>query len=323
MKTMKWLVRREFWEHRGMFFWAPLIAAGLIVLAVAAASFKGSSTINEKVQFDVNGHTMVTSVKGLPAPMVEKLGDVMAATYMVTAAPLIMLLTFTLFFYCLGAMYDERRDRSILFWKSLPVSDTETVASKVGTALVVAPLLYIGIGIALALVALLLGALTLTAHGINLFPTLFSNSSLYLSPLMIVGVLPVYALWALPTVGWLMMVSSWAKSKVFLWAVGVPLMLLAVLAMLEVAFGIRLNVGWFAENIVARGLGGLVPGVWLGFEEIDPENVITMVNDTPDFTGLFTESWRTLAGLNVWVGAAAGVAMIAVAVRMRRWRDEG
>lgn len=323
MNTMKWLVRREYWEHRGMFFWAPLIAAGLIVLAVAAASFKATNSISEKVQFDVNGHTMVTSVKGLPAPMVEKLGDVMSATYMVTAAPLIMLLTFTLFFYCLGALYDERRDRSILFWKSLPVSDTETVASKVGTALVVAPLLYIGIGIALALVALLLGALTLAAHGINLFPALFGNSSLYLSPLMIVGVLPVYALWALPTVGWLMMVSSWARSKVFLWAVGVPLMALAVLAMLEVAFGINMNVGWVAENIVARGLGSLVPGSWLGFEQIEPENVVTVVNDTPDFTGLFTASWRTLTGLNVWIGAAAGAAMIAVAVRMRRWRDEG
>jgi ABC-2 type transport system permease protein len=323
MKTMKWLVRREYWEHRGMFFWAPLIAAGLIVLAVAAASFKASSNMSEKIQFDVNGHTMVTSVKGLPAPMVEKLGDVMSATYMVTAAPLIMLMTFTLFFYCLGAMYDERRDRSILFWKSLPVSDTETVASKVGTALVVAPLLYIGIGIALALVTLLLGALTLSVHGINLFPTLFSNSSLYLSPLMIVGLLPVYALWALPTVGWLMMVSSWARSKVFLWAVGVPLMALAVLAMLEVAFSIDMNVGWFAENIVARGLGSIVPGSWMGFAEIDPENVITAANDVPDFTGVFTASWATLTGLNVWIGAVVGAAMIAVAVRMRRWRDEG
>ena len=39
MKTMKWLVRREFWEHKGMFFWAPIIAAGLIVLAVLAATF--------------------------------------------------------------------------------------------------------------------------------------------------------------------------------------------------------------------------------------------------------------------------------------------
>lgn len=323
MKTMKWLVRREYWEHRGMFFWAPLLAAGLIVLAAVAASFKASANFNDQIQFDVNGHTVTTKVNGLPAPLVEKLGDVMSASYMVTAAPLIMLMTFTLFFYCLGSMYDERRDRSILFWKSLPVSDTETVLSKVGTALVLAPLLYIGIGVALAVVTLLLGSLTMSAHGINLFPVLFSNSSLYLSPLMVIGVLPVYALWALPTVGWLMMVSAWARSKVFLWAVGVPLVALAVLAMLEVAFSIKLNVGWFAENIVARGLAGLVPGVWLGFAEIDPEDVITMVNDTPDFTGLFTASWRTLTGLNVWVGVAAGAAMIAAAVRMRRWRDEG
>ena len=33
-------------------------------------------------------------------------------------------------FYCLDALHGERRDRSILFWKSLPVSDLTTVLAK-------------------------------------------------------------------------------------------------------------------------------------------------------------------------------------------------
>src|SRR3546814_20822192 len=47
---------------------------------------------------------------------------------------LVVVLGFVVFFYCLGALYDDRRDRSILFWKSLPVSDASTVLSKVFSA---------------------------------------------------------------------------------------------------------------------------------------------------------------------------------------------
>ncbi|MFD2365690.1 hypothetical protein [Pseudoduganella sp. GCM10020061] len=321
MKTMKWLVRREFWEHKGMFFWAPLIAAGLIVLAVAAASIKGATQMDNVVE--INGHVVTTKVNGLPQEAVETVGTVLSATYLVAAGPLLLLMTFALFFYLLGAMYDERRDRSILFWKSLPVSDSQTVLSKVAAAMVVVPLIYLVISIAMAAISLMIGSLAMMSKGINLFPVLFSEPSLYTGPLMVLGLLPVYILWALPTVGWLLMVSSWAKSKVFLWAVGVPLMLLAVLNMLTVAFSLHWDLEWFGVNVILRALGGLVPGMWLGFEGLDADAFIHTADKAPDFTGLFTASWGTLAGANVWIGAAAGIAMIAVAVRMRRWRDEG
>jgi ABC-2 type transport system permease protein len=320
MNTMKWLVRREFWEHKGMFFWAPLIAAGLIVLAVLAASFKGSTQLGDVVQ--VNGHTVTTQVNGLPPAAVEAVGTVLSATYLGAAGPLMLLMTFALFFYLLGAMYDERRDRSILFWKSLPVSDSQTVLSKVASALVLVPLLYIGISIVMAILSLMIGSLALLSHGINIFPVLFSKPSLYTGPLMVIGLLPVYILWALPTVGWLLMVSSWAKSKVFLWAVGVPLMLLAVLNMLNYGFGLAWDLEWFSRNVILRGLGSLVPGIWAGFADMNVA-LAEGADKVPDFTILFTASWGTLAKPNVWIGAAAGIAMIAVAVRMRRWRDEG
>ena len=58
------------------------------------------------------------------------------------------MLGFVVFFYCLGSLYDERKDRSVLFWKSLPVSDRDTVLSKALSALVVAPTLAIAVGIA-------------------------------------------------------------------------------------------------------------------------------------------------------------------------------
>jgi len=34
MKTFYWLVKREFWEHKGGFFWAPVIS-GIVFLELA------------------------------------------------------------------------------------------------------------------------------------------------------------------------------------------------------------------------------------------------------------------------------------------------
>jgi ABC-2 type transport system permease protein len=81
--------------------------------------------------------------------------------------PVLMVLGFLVFFYCLGALHDERRDRSLLFWKSLPVSDYTTVMSKLLLAVVVAPLITMGIAIVLGLVMLVAACVMLLTHGTN------------------------------------------------------------------------------------------------------------------------------------------------------------
>lgn len=67
---------------------------------------------------------------------------------------------------------------------------------------------------------LLIVGIVFAVTGANLFGLILSNANFYLAPLRLIGLLPVYLVWALPTIGWLMMVSAWARSKVFLWAVG-------------------------------------------------------------------------------------------------------
>jgi hypothetical protein len=155
--------------------------------------------------------------------MRTRIAETLSQAYMVSAMPVLMVLGFLVFFYCLGALNDERRDRSLLFWKSLPVSDLTTVLSKLLLAVVIAPLITLGIGIVLSLVLVLAACFMLLSHGTNLFGALLSSPDFYLTPLRMIGLLPVYILWALPTVGWLLMVSSMVRSKVFLWAVGTPL----------------------------------------------------------------------------------------------------
>lgn len=319
--TMKWLVRRELWEHRGAFVWAPLAVAAVLVLLIGGGFLYALAASG--FEFQVDGHTMV-AIDGMPPPMRDKLAAVVASSYLAITAPLFLVLPVVVFFYCLAALYDDRRDRSILFWKSLPLSDAETVLSKALVALVVAPLVTIAVGIGAALVLLVLGLVAGAVRGVNLIAPVMANVDFYLSPLYLLGFLPLYMLWALPTVGWLLLVSSWARSKVFLWAVGIPLVTLALLAWFDFLVGrfagLSVNYQWFGEQVVARMLGGLMPGGW--FEHVD-RALLDQQNRGFDGPLLLRLSYGTLASPAVWVAAAAGCAMVAGAVRLRRWRDEG
>jgi len=322
MKTMKWLLRREFWEHKGAFFWAPLvIAAAMVILMGGGFAYSMAFGSTEHIQFQ--GHNVV-AIQGFPPALRYKIAHIAASGYLGIAAPLFMVLAVVVFFYCLAALHDDRRDRSILFWKSLPLSDRDTVLSKVVTALCVAPMITIAIGVATSLLLLLIGMVAAASKGLNLFAPVLMEPSLYLSPLYLLAFLPLYILWALPTVGWLLMVSSWARSKVFLWAVGIPLVSLVLLTwlnfMISPVSSMQIDIDFIGEQIVARMLGGLLPGVWLS--EVDGSRFSHM-QEGLDAMLLLGESYRTLATPGVWLGAIAGVAMIFGAIRMRRWRDEG
>ncbi|HJV01430.1 MAG TPA: hypothetical protein VJ752_12855 [Burkholderiaceae bacterium] len=311
MNTMKWLIRREFWEHKGMLLWAPLAAAALIALLAGTALLLG--------------HNFTYEVNGVGGPIGDivveghaRTGMAAAMTrhYMAAALPLFMMLGVLVFFYCLGALHDERRDRSILFWKSLPVSDRATVLSKVALALVVAPLIVIAIGTVESLLLLLAACGMLLIHGSNLFGEVLATPDLYLAPLRVVSLLPVYMLWALPTVGWLLMVSSMARSKVFLWAVGGPLLAAMLMGWADKVLHLGVNSAWFMHTIVARILLGVAPGSWFLFTNLEDHQL--MRGDS-----VVSSSWASLGQPGLWIGAAAGVAMIAVAVWMRRRREEG
>jgi ABC-2 type transport system permease protein len=319
MKTMKWLIRREFWENKGMFFWAPIVVSVLLVLAFGGSMIYG---VTQGTLHIDGGRSLSEAMAGMTSDQQGKLATAIAGGYMAVSAPLYIMFSVVAFFYCLGALYEERRDRSILFWKSLPVSDAQTVASKIATALLVAPLITIVASTVMAVVLLLTLCTSLAAVGVNLFGAVMSNAVVYQSPFLMLALLPVYVVWALPTVGWLLMVSSWARSKVFLWAVGAPLLLMGVAKWATHLYNLSWNVDWFNKYVVLRTLGGLFPGNWLMFEKIQPQELI-MSEQHVHIGTLVERSWSTLASPAAWIGAAVGIAMILVAVRMRRWKDEG
>jgi ABC-2 type transport system permease protein len=327
MKTMKWLLRREFWEHKGSMFWAPVLLAAIVLVTITGTLVYGLAVHGIHATFNGQEVRHLGVLRGMPQELRSEFVTATTSSYLVSAAPLFILLAFVAFFYCLGALYDERRDRSILFWKSLPASDQMTVLSKVITAACVAPLITAAAATALSLALLVVACTTLAFNGLNLFGMVLASPYLYLAPLALLSLLPVYVLWALPTIGWLLLVSSWARSKVFLWAVGTPLIALVLAKwasfVMSGMFGSDGNLVWIVRDMVARALGGLIPGIWFSYKEVDPTLLVSASHKGPDLASIVSQSWLTLAGPDVWVGVAAGALMIFGAIRMRRWRDEG
>ena len=324
--TMKWLLRREFWEHKGSMFWAPLIVGALLVVLLGSILSYAIMAHGIPAHMSVNGRWLDDAHLDAALPKTVMMAAALTnGAFVGMSAPLFAILTGVIFFYCLGALYDERRDRSILFWKSLPVSDPMTVLSKAVTAMVVAPAITIALAVVTALALILIACIVLSTQGMNLFPALLTSRELYLLPLRAVALLPVYVAWALPAVGWLLLVSSWAKSKPFLWAVGAPVVTLVVLkwinAALESFSGQTLLLADYASDVVARILGGIVPGIWFTFPGVAA--AIHRNGQVTDLTNVVSQSYMSLAGPDAWIGVALGVAMLYAAVRMRRWRDEG
>jgi len=317
---MKWLLKREFWEHKGGFFWAPIVVS-VIVTVITAFTILVGVTQGVKSTIVINGETVTNLAERFSPEQKATAVEHLASTYMVSAVPLLFVLSFTVFFYCLSALFDERKDRSVLFWKSLPVTDSATVLSKVAVALCLAPLITLGLAIMLAIVNLTFLTIGAGAAGVNIAGELVGSTSLYMAPLQIAALFPIYVLWALPTVGWLLMVGAWARSKPFLWAVGAPLLAMGLIAWFNKMFSFGWQLEWFWLNIVGRGLLSLAPGSWF---VLSGENIAVPGGmQEPQMNSLVTLSWAQLATPNLWIGVTVGAAMIYAAIRLRRWKDEG
>jgi len=314
----KWLLRREYWENRGGFFWAPLITGAIIVglnliLAVIGSIAARRSMGSSGFVFDEQDPHQVGQALGAMGDGMLLVGVLLACT----------VLAFVVFFYALGSLYDDRRDRSVLFWKSLPVSDSQMVLSKAAWALVLAPVWAVGVGLLIGVALWVISALTITLNGMPAAHAVFTQSH----PLKIIfGVLaslPVYMAWALPTVGWLMFCSAWARSKPFLWAVLVPVLACVVISMMTILPGVDVPHDKVWYTLVYRGLLSVVPGGWFPVigGAVDQSVDINTPNDLAAAFDL-TRSWHAFATADIWIGAVIGVAFIAAAIRLRRWRDE-
>jgi len=319
MNTLPLLLKREYWEHRGGMLWAPIWITGVFLLItvlgiVTAEVFRGHVQMHSGFSLD--------QLRGdLAATDFADAGQGLDVVQMMLASFASVGVFFVSFFYLLGALYDDRRDRSVLFWKSLPLSDRDTVLSKVASAVVVAPLIATAAALLTMFGFLLIASGLVMMHGGSPMQLLWGPGSPLTIAVQFVAAIPVYALWALPTVGWLLLCSAWARSKPFLWALMIPAFAGIFVSWFDIMQVFNLESTWFWKNIVARLLLGTVPGSWFNvahFDHIDadgPQVISQVVNLQSMYSVLLTPQ--------LWLGVLAGAAMIVAAIRLRRWRDEG
>ncbi|VXB61722.1 conserved membrane hypothetical protein [Luteimonas sp. 9C] len=325
-RRFRLLLRREYWEHRGGIFWAPMIAGGVSLLLSVGLLIAGIAFAHKAVAegnlvqhngVTINGLDLGTLAQQLTSDDLYQLSEGLTYTLALSATWPFLVMIFVAFFYCLGALYDDRRDRSVLFWKSLPISDTSTVLSKVVTATLVIPLFATVFAILIMFAFLVALSIAAAAHGANPFPLLWGNGAVFLLGGHFLAAIPVYAAWMFPTVGWLLLCSAWAKSKPFLWALLIPLALGVATSMTGLLQVIGLDRHWLWGNVISRMLLGTVP--------VTHRDLSLMQSGALPTSELFSISglYSNFAAPSMWIGLIAGAVMIVIAIRLRRWREEG
>ena len=285
VRPFYWSVRRELWENRSIYM-APLAAGGLVLLG-----FLMSSLQVLHVQANTTGFGRRHSAEIWEGINSSGHDTLLAIPYNVAAMAILATGLIVGLFYCPGALHNERRDRSMLFWKSLPVSDLITVLSKAAVPLAVTPVVVAGTVVATQLVMLVVNAVALAARGGD--PgALLTDLPLALNWAKLIYGVVALSLWNAPVYGWLLLVSAWAKRSPFLWAI---LPLLAVCLVEKIAF----DTGYFGRLLLGRLTGGLHAAL--------PEGAIDPI------------AFLTNPGL--WLGLIAAAGFLAGAVWQRRNRD--
>ena len=271
-----WSVRRELWEHRSIFL-GPLAIAAVVLVAMTVHILRNPA--NWRAMAALEG---------------TKRAVAMAMPYSLAASVILLSAFIVAVFYCADALNAERRDRSILFWKSMPVSDTTTVLAKGFVPFAVLPIVAFAIALATQLLILVMTS--------GVLPTQWQELRLGQMTIVMAYGVAVHALWYTPVYGWLLLVSAWARRAALLWAV------LPIFAAI-IAENIALNTTWFASAMRYRVLGAMTEA----FKRNAMNAPITELSQL-DPANFF-------ANQNLWLGLAFAAACIAGAIRLRRYRE--
>jgi ABC-2 type transport system permease protein len=289
MNTFVWLIRREFWENRAIWV-IPCVIGALAVLA----------SLFGNIELDALASPGQNQVVG-------------QGFFVVMALIFFAVMSIYTVWYLLDCLYADRKDRSVLFWKSLPISDTATVLAKLATAVIVIPLVYF----VAADVTTLLTAFVVSVRIGGLGGTLWRADLWLQVQALWLYVIVVTAIWYLPFTGWLLLVSAWAKRAVMLWSI-LPLL---TVCLIEYLFR---HSGLIAHQILVRLLG--FPTV--AFHVNDGKGSWTTTSfahdniATPANIWSFFDARGFFSSPQTWIGLALGIVLIVGAIQLRLRRTE-
>jgi ABC-2 type transport system permease protein len=289
MNTTIWLVRREFWENRAIWMIPAVIGGFMILIALFGK----------------------VDLMSIPSQLPNR--AVREGFLVAVGATFFAVMSIYSTWYLLDCLYADRKDRSVLFWKSLPISDTTTVMSKLLTALIVIPLVYF----AAADLTTLLMAFIISVRASSFIGGVLWHADLWLQlQALWLYMIVTTAIWYLPVAAYLMVVSAWAKRAVMLWSILPPI---ALLLAERWFFGTHVLAGQLRDRLF--GFPGLAfhsnPGgnSWLNSAEHDPAG-------TPDSIWNFLNIGGFLSSPATWIGVAVGAALIVGAIQLRTRRTE-
>jgi ABC-2 type transport system permease protein len=282
-----WSVWRELWENRSIYI-APASVMGVVLVGFMISAIGLPDRRREVLTWDPS--------KARAA--IEMPYD--------AAAMMIMFTAFIVgIFYCLDALYGERRDRSVLFWKSLPVSDLTTVLSKATIPMVILPLITFVIIVVTQVLIMIWTGILLLAHGMSPVSTWTHVNLLWHSFVLFYSLIAL-SLWHAPIYGWLLVVSGWARRATFLWAV-LPFIALSMLE--RIVFNTA-----YVPNALKHRIFGFAADAFA----FDPTASNGHKLAIESFAQLTPGRYLTSPGL--WIGLLFAAAFIAAAIRLRRYQ---
>jgi ABC-2 type transport system permease protein len=276
-----WSVRRELWEYRSVYI-APLVGAAVTLVGF----FIFLPHLPEALRNSLAPNS-VPEHGGASHPFVLGAALVMGASFLVSI------------FYALDTIYGERRDRSLLFWKSMPVSDLTAVLAKFTVTIVIIPLVSFAITIATEAVLIAIGSVALVARGLSPAAMWSQLQPFSSGGHLLYHLVTVHMFWYAPLYAWLLLISAWARRAPFLWA---AMPIFAITLFEKLAFHTSYVLG-FLENRVSGG------------------NTMDAIGaDSPLHAGAHMTPLNFLATPGLWFGLAFTALFLFAAARLRRSR---
>jgi ABC-2 type transport system permease protein len=297
------LIKREIWEHRSIY--VTPIAIAVIVSLISLAGMVTVSAFDKEIDMALFSASSIAGDAERQAAL--------TVFFLGTSWVFLFALAILTTFYSLDCLYAERKDKSILFWRSLPITDAETVVSKLLTAIIVLPVVTVTAIIVTNLVNLIVSTVWVMIQGGDAAHLIWGSVSLFDNWTAALIVTVASAIWMSPLIGWFLFVSAFTRRSPLLMA----FMPLIIIPIIEWIF-FRSKV--FASAVFGRG--EMIPL----FREMNFEHFFDedrrKVNEEVISLLAHIDIGKFLVSPSVWMGVVVCGLFVTVAIYVRRYRDE-
>lgn len=289
---VKALFLKEFWDNKRAIFVTPMAITGLVIFFSIVAMISGSGMM-------VDGASLNEHLADAEDLKIRS-SDIVTVFTMFPSAILVIGLMFSMVFTALSVLFDERKDKSILFWKSMPVSDTQEVLVKLATITIVTPIITLGFAVIIQIFStFMIGIFVAIKTDFSAWELVFSNINY--GAVLAIYIIPMFVniLWFLPIITWFMLVSSFSRRSPFLLAFIIPVLV----AVIE---GVFFRSSYFVQLLSTRF-------TWIAEHRIDYDfgEGINMIDIPLSYLGSLSEP-------SLYYGLAVAAAMIAGCIQFRK-----